>query len=557
MEISLAIIRVDVESGHLVNFQRSSMKTDSTANNSIKALPLSLVALPTATAIAILLVLSGCSDTGSPNLETQSPQTAFGAPRADAHFQITPPIELFRLANEWEPQEALILSLSFTEAMEDLEIARNFASILDVAHNYLPIYVFGDQEEHKQYAHFLSLLSNHPRIESILEKTQFVDSRRVLRWSRDFGPIFGFRANRQLVTLDPIYRNMMKPLQEKTLHTEEPLEPLRDLFDLHGDALPSEVAATLQTEFDISVDIVRPPVSMDGGDFISDGQGNVFISRQTLVRNGGNRSELESIFQRYFGAKELHILEALPGRTVPHLDMIVKFLDADTILLPDFQDASNKAVNPYHADLIRKAHWAIDKNERYLREHFPDYKILKAPMPPILFKNREEIVAEAKQAFVKAYAVEKGLEESDMINRLSSTQFTDLEKQVLTDIKNELPNADFSSFRSFDSVLRHFGQLGLEPYIDRYSEPGTRYRSFINSVFLHTSDGKQAFMVPKFTSKDANESALLKKWEAKAEKAYKSAWPKAKVHWINCDSMVSDLGYIHCATITVPLLKRN
>ena len=64
-------------------------------------------------------------------------------------------------------------------------------------------------------------------------------------------------------------------------------------------------------------------------------------------------------------------------------------------------------------------------------------------------------------------------------------------------------------------------------------------------------------MVPQFTSKDANESASLKKWEAKAEKAYKSAWPKAKVHWINCDSMVSDLGYIHRATITVPLLKWN
>lgn len=533
------------------------MRTDSTATPTQGILSRMLVDHPWATAVFTALFLSGCADSGEPKNAAHSLQESLAAPSADAHFALTPPVELSRLTNEWEPQQALVLSISFTEAMEDLEIARNFASILDVAHNYLDIYVFGDQEEHKQYAHFLSLLSNHPRIDSILEKTQFVDSRRMLRWSRDFGPIFGFGPEGQLVTIDPIYRNMMKPLQEKALHTDEPLEPLRDLFDLHGDAMPSEVAAMLQTEFDVSVDIVRPPVSMDGGDFISDGQGNVFISRQTLIRNGGNRSELESTFRRYFGAQKLHVLEALPGRTVPHLDMIVKFLDSDTILIPDFQDSAENAVNPYHADLIRNAHWAINKNESYLRKHFPSHKILKAPMPPILFKSREEIVAEAKQAFVKAYALEKDLVDSDTINLLKPSQLVELERQVLTDIKTELPTADFSSFKSFDAVLRHYGQLGLEPYIDRYSEPGTRYRSYINSVFLHTGDGKQAFLVPQFTSKDAGENARLKQWEAEVEKAYKSAWPDATVYWINCDSMVSDLGFLHCATVTVPLLEQN
>jgi len=484
-------------------------------------------------------------------------QETLRASNADSHFQITPPIELSRLATEWEPQQALILSLSFAEAMEDLEIARNFASTLDVAHSYLDIYVFGDQEEHKDHAQLLSLLSNHPRIESILAKTQFIDSRKLLRWSRDFGPIFGFGTDGQLVTIDPVYRDMIKPLEEATLNIDEPLDPLRDLFNLHGDAMPSEVAATLQTEYDISVDIVRPPVSMDGGDFISDGEGNVFVSRQTLVRNGGNRSELEKIFRSYFGARNLHILEALPGRTVPHLDMILKFLDNETIVLPDFKDSAVKAVNPYHAELNRKARWAIDKNERYLREHFPEYRILKIPMPPILFKGQEEIVAEAKQAFVKAFALEKELVGTDKINRLSNTQLVELERQVLTAIKREMPTADFSSFKAFDAVLRHYGQLGLDAYIDRYSEPVTRYRSYINSVFLHTEDGRQAFMAPRFTSSDPGESALLKKWEAEVDKAYRTAWPEAKVYWINCDSMVSNLGFLHCASVTVPLLERN
>ena len=349
----------------------------------------------------------------------------------------------------------------------------------------------------------------------------------------------------------------MKTLEEEALKIDEPLDPLRDFYNLHGDAMPSEVAAMLQSEYNIPVDIVRPSVSMDGGDFVSDGRGNIFISKQTLVRNGGDRSELESVFQRYFGAKRLHILETLPGRTVPHLDMIMKFLDHETILLPDFKVSKEKAVNPYHSELNREARSIIEQNERYLHKHFPNYKILKMPMPPILFKSRDEIVSEAKQSFVKVYALDKGMLPIDKIKRLTDAQLEELEREVLIAIKRETPSADFSTPTAFDAVLRQYGQLPLDAFIDHYSEPVTRYRSYINSVFLHAKDGRQAFLVPRFTSSNSSESALLQKWEADVESVYRTAWPNAKIHWINCDSMVSDLGFLHCATITVPLLETH
>ena len=481
----------------------------------------------------------------------------YAAPSGESLFQITPPVELSRLANEWEPQQALILSVSFPEAMEDLEIARNFVNILDAAHPYLDIYVFCEQEKHKEYAHFMSLIHHHPRVEAIMEKTHFIDSRSLLRWVRDFGPIFGFGTDNQLVTLDMVYRDPMKSLEEAALQLDEPLDPLRDFFNLHGDAMPAEVAALLEFEYEIPIEIVRPPVSMDGGDFISDGRGNIFVSRQTLVRNGGNRSELENVFRQYFEAKQLHILEALPGRTVPHLDMIVKFLDHETIVLPDFKESAEEAINPYHAELSRRARSVIDKNERYLRKHFPDHKFLKMPMPPILFKSREEIVNQAKQSFVKAVALDKGIVAAEKINRLTDPQLVELEKTVLTTIRKEMPTADLSTPESLDGVLRHFGQLPLDAFIDRYSEPATRYRSYINSVLLHAKDGRQAFLVPQFTSSDAGEGALLKEWEREVESVYRTAWPEARIHWINCDSMVSELGFIHCATLTVPLLKTD
>ena len=237
--------------------------------------------------------------------------------------------------------------------------------------------------------------------------------------------------------------------------------------------------------------------------------------------------------------------------------MIVKFLNHETIALPDLKVSTEKEVNPYHRELNRAARSAINKNERYLRKHFPSYKILKMPMPPILFKSREEITSEAKQAFVKAYAVEKELVADNRINQLAEAQLADLERQVLAAIKKELPSARFNTPKAFDTVLRHYGQLPLDAYIARYSEPRTRYRSYINSVFLHPSDGRQAFLVPRFTSSDRTESASLDKWEAEVEEVYRTAWPEAKIYWINCDSMVSDLGFLHCATITVPLLTTD
>lgn len=493
----------------------------------------------------------------SPDDKDRGIRGEYGMPNAEAHFQFTPPIELSRLANEWEPQQALILSISFPEAIKDLDIARNFVNVLDVAHSYMDIYVFCDQEKHKQYAHFLSLISPHPRVEAILKKTHFIDSRSLLRWTRDFGPIFGFGAKGQLVTIDLVFRDMMKTLEEDALKIDGPLDPLRDFYNLHGDAMPSEVAALLQLEYDIPVDIVRPDVSMDGGDFVTDGRDDIFISRQTLVRNGGNRSKLEATFRQYFGAKRLHILEALPGRTVPHLDMIVKFLDHETIVLPDFKVSKEKAINPYHAELTRKARSVIEKNERYLRKHFPNHRILKMPMPPILFKSRDDIISEAKQSFVKVYALDKGIATIDEIKQLTDAQLSDLERTVLIAVKRESPSADFSTPTAFDAVLRQYGQLPLEAFIDHYSEPVTRYRSYINSVFLHAKDGRQAFLVPRFTSSNSSENALLQEWEADVERVYRTAWPKAKIHWINCDSMVSDLGFLHCATITVPLLETN
>ncbi len=156
---------------------------------------------------------------------------------------------------------------------------------------------------------------------------------------------------------------------------------------------------------------------------------------------------------------------------------------------------------------------------------------------------------------MKVAALDAGLVTSDEIKRITHEQLVNLEQQVLSALRREMPSANFSTHEGFDAILRKYGQLPLDAFIDRYSEPATRYRSYINSVFLHTPDGRQAFLVPRFTASDKSDQARIIDWETEVASVYQSAWPKAAIHWINCDSMVEDLGFLHCATLTVPLLR--
>ena len=140
-----------------------------------------------------------------------------------------------------------------------------------------------------------------------------------MRWTRDFGPIFGLSRHDQLIAIDNVYRNLNRDLEEAAYQEND---SFRRFITHQGDAMPGDLAVEIEERYEIPVELVRPPIMLDGGDFVHDGRGNVFISTQTLVRNGGNRHTLEELFRHYYGAKKLHVLQALPGATVAHLDMI-------------------------------------------------------------------------------------------------------------------------------------------------------------------------------------------------------------------------------------------
>ncbi|MGY8696588.1 MAG: hypothetical protein ACKVGW_20615, partial [Verrucomicrobiia bacterium] len=154
-----------------------------------------------------------------------------------------------------------------------------------------------------------------------------------------------------------------------------------------------------------------------------------------------------------------------------------------TVILPDFQDGPESQINPYRIELDRKTRSVLDKNERYIRKNFPKYRILKIPMPPILFANKQEIITQAKQEFIKVVALERGLLGKDKIETLNSGELVGLEKQVVGLIKQETPSAKFNTIEGFNAVLREYGQMSLDDFVDLDAESVTRYRSYINSIY--------------------------------------------------------------------------
>jgi agmatine/peptidylarginine deiminase len=467
-----------------------------------------------------------------------------------ATFRFTPPRPLRRLITEWEPQRATVLTMSFAASMSSPDIALFQIHLLEVAHRYNDILVFSEHDQTQAHAFFLSLIREHPRAEAILAKTHFVDSRNLMTWTRDFGPIFGLDRQNELVALDHVYRNLARDLEEAAF---DDTDSFRRFITLQGDAMPADLAVEIESRYDIPVNIVRPPLMIDGGDFVHDGRGNVFISRQTLVRNGGNRPALEQLFQLYFGATKLHVLQSLPGATVNHLDMVLKFVDDQTVILPEFQaNPDAELFNSYRQSLVAGVQDILASNERYLRRNFPELRIIKIPMPPIQFMPPEDILAKAIDDFIRIIALERGVISAEEIDQIDEATAHQIGAQVIAIMEKEIGPVNLDTAEGFNAVLRSYGHVPLEKLFDVHSETVTRYLSYLNSLFVRNAEGKHGFIVPRFTSPRPDINARFKRWEREVEKGYRAAWPEAAIHWINCDAFVADSGFIHCMTITVP-----
>ncbi|MFA5619807.1 MAG: agmatine deiminase family protein [Weeksellaceae bacterium] len=122
-----------------------------------------------------------------------------------------------------------------------------------------------------------------------------------------------------------------------------------------------------------------------GGNFMSDGLGNAFASKLVLIENEqGNpynvspktEEQIDGIMQNYMGIDNYMKMEVLPYDAIHHIDMHMKLLDEETLLVSSYP--LGVADGPQ-----------INENIAYILSHFQtpfgnDYEVLWIPAPPAI-----------------------------------------------------------------------------------------------------------------------------------------------------------------------------
>ncbi|MEL6132261.1 MAG: agmatine deiminase family protein, partial [Bacteroidota bacterium] len=117
-----------------------------------------------------------------------------------------------------------------------------------------------------------------------------------------------------------------------------------------------------------------------GGNFLTDGMGTGFSSELVLQENMGTLhqrksiKEIEQALQKFMGIDRYITMPILPYDGIHHIDMHMKLLDEETILLGEYPEGMSNGPQ-------------IEANLQYVVQHHLSpynrpYKVIRIPMPP-------------------------------------------------------------------------------------------------------------------------------------------------------------------------------
>ena len=173
------------------------------------------------------------------------------------------------------------------------------------------------------------------------------------KWIRDYGPVAIKTVNRDWALLDADYF-------DNSLLAISP----------HEDRLPTLLAQRL------GLQSIRVPLGIQHGNLLSNGQGLYVTTRKLLEDNaarGYDAKSVDQVLKRYYGAKEVVLLDNLIGEPTGHVDMFATFTSANTIVVGSFElrdDPENAAI--------------LDRNAAHLAATFTadgPLRVVRIPMP--------------------------------------------------------------------------------------------------------------------------------------------------------------------------------
>lgn len=277
--------------------------------------------------------------------------------RANATIFTTPPNVSVRTMAEWEEIEALTITWStsygITEEVILGQIVEHAVSECDV------VIICDDQNSVANYLTGIGVSTAN---------VSFIETNFDNIWMRDYGQNTVYKNDvEERILVDWIY-NRNRP---------------------NDDLVPEYIADFLDIDM---YNTTEPPYDLmaTGGNFMSDGMGTAFSSKLIEDENSGgyawngpagdvfypnhSLTDIENILQQFMGIDNYIIMETLPYDGIHHIDMHMKLLDEETILMAEYPNGV--ADGPQ-----------IEANLLYVLNNYnsafgTDYKVVRIPSPP-------------------------------------------------------------------------------------------------------------------------------------------------------------------------------
>jgi agmatine/peptidylarginine deiminase len=434
----------------------------------------------------------------------------------------TPPAPLKSIYPEWAPSDFLVLSMPSNDALTNPSLSNLYVDITKNAVRFTNVMILVEEDKPGSINTLLRIL-NRANLGRYVNRGDYPCIRILplpfqTKWIRDFGPLFGLAQRDEPCLVDAIYGDVR-------------VDVTRNL----DDEVPAYIGVFLYGTGNTRLHVVRPPLELWGGDFQTDGRRNAFCSTETIIMNGGDRQKVDEIMQLYYGIKKVVYLRPLPGQTIKHIDMFMKVVDENNVLVGSFDTSLVKPSSAYEQYLIKEAAVILDQDAACIAREFPGKKIIRMPMPPPILQVKRE----ARLTLYEQMLITAG-RQRDSVNSLPDSL---LAAEALSLYRRT--HSHDAATATEKNLLAHFADTLLR------SDPqacALVYRTYLNSVFINGQGGR-ALMVPAYEG--------CAEIEREVERLYRALYPATEIFWTNCDEIITQYGALHCITSAIPRFTKK
>lgn len=263
----------------------------------------------------------------------------------------TPPTSKVRTMAEWEESQALLITWTSYPSI--------LAKIVKAAQEEGTVIILcSDSSEVK-----LSLTANEVDLN---KNVKYLIAPFNSVWIRDYGP-------------NTVYKNDVDSLYLVDWIYNRP----RYKDDTVSTSVAKFLKVPLYSTYTSPYDLVNT-----GGNFMSDGSGNGFASGLVIDENGKdnkfgtsnhNEAEIDTIMNKFMGIGQYIIMPKLPNDGIHHIDMHMKLLDENTMLVGQYPKGL-----PDEPQIEANIQYIIDSINTIFGNK---YNILRIPMPPYTSGN--------------------------------------------------------------------------------------------------------------------------------------------------------------------------